>query len=83
MHQTQFSQKIPYGGFSQIRSHILLCEKKKFSLIAIKLICGWSENFLKFHYSVQKDSTKTREEGFNQECIVLGGYVDACLELWI
>ena len=23
MHQTQFSQKIPYGGFSQIRSHIL------------------------------------------------------------
>ena len=22
MHQTQFSQKIPYGGFSQIRSHI-------------------------------------------------------------
>ena len=23
MHQTQFSQKIPYGGFSQIRSHIV------------------------------------------------------------
>ena len=23
MHQTQFSQKIPYGGFSQIRSHII------------------------------------------------------------
>ena len=22
MHQTQFSQKIPQGGFSQIRSHI-------------------------------------------------------------
>ena len=22
MHQTQFSEKIPYGGFSQIRSHI-------------------------------------------------------------
>ena len=22
MHQTQFSQKIPYGGFSQIRSHM-------------------------------------------------------------
>ena len=21
MHQTQFSEKIPYGGFSQIRSH--------------------------------------------------------------
>ena len=25
MHQTHFSQKIPYGGFSQIRSHI--CNK--------------------------------------------------------
>ena len=24
MHQTQFSQKIPYGGFSQIRSHIVI-----------------------------------------------------------
>ena len=24
MHQTQFSQKIPYGGFSQIRSHLIL-----------------------------------------------------------
>ena len=24
MHQTQFSEKIPYGGFSQIRSHIIL-----------------------------------------------------------
>ena len=24
MHQTQFSGKIPYGGFSQIRSHIIL-----------------------------------------------------------
>ena len=23
MHQTQFSEKIPYGGFSQIRSHML------------------------------------------------------------
>ena len=23
MHQTQFSQKIPYGGFSPIRSHIV------------------------------------------------------------
>ena len=23
MHQTQFSEEIPYGGFSQIRSHIL------------------------------------------------------------
>ena len=22
MHQTRFSEKIPYGGFSQIRSHI-------------------------------------------------------------
>ena len=22
MHQTQFSEKIPYGGFSQIRSHL-------------------------------------------------------------
>ena len=22
MHQTQFSEKIPYGGFSQIRSHM-------------------------------------------------------------
>ena len=24
MHQTQFSEKIPYGGFSQIRSHLFL-----------------------------------------------------------
>ena len=24
MHQTQFSEKIPYGGFSQIRSHFSL-----------------------------------------------------------
>ena len=26
MHQTQFSEKIPYGGFSQIRSHILFMQ---------------------------------------------------------
>ena len=24
MYQTQFSEKIPYGGFSQIRSHIIV-----------------------------------------------------------
>ena len=24
MHQTQFSEKIPYGGFSQIRSQIFI-----------------------------------------------------------
>ena len=26
MHQTQFSEKIPYGGFSQIRSHLILTD---------------------------------------------------------
>ena len=24
MHQTQFSEKIPYGGFSQILTHIVI-----------------------------------------------------------
>ena len=35
MHQTQFSEKIPYGGFSQIRSHIV----SNFSVKVVMRIC--------------------------------------------
>ena len=33
MHQTQFSEKIPYGGFSQIRSHIRNMVKRQATLL--------------------------------------------------
>ena len=37
MHQTQFSQKIPYGGFSQIRSHIRLAYIHTY-IISLKML---------------------------------------------
>ena len=41
MHQTQFSEKIPYGGFSQIRSHmaILMPFLHCMALLCIQLDC--------------------------------------------
>ena len=35
MHQTQFSQKIPYGGFSQIRSQLFAIGIKFYRKILI------------------------------------------------
>ena len=35
MHQTQFSEKIPYGGFSQIRSQIVIIIKFNDELLSI------------------------------------------------
>ena len=58
MHQTQFSQKIPYGGFSQIRSHMGMSGP---SLLFISYVCMYnvtlsymiSRYFLHLHLPVR------------------------------
>ena len=36
MHQTQISEKIPYGGFSQIRSHSAKCSTVDFVSLGMR-----------------------------------------------
>lgn len=55
----------------------MLVTGKTFSLAVIQLTFYWNESFLRFHYTVLKDSTKMHEEDHSQKYTVLSEYGDA------
>ena len=73
--KAQYLKKYPH-----IAPEVVHDEIKQTTLTVTRLISCLNESFLRFHYIVQKDSTKMHGEDRNQKYTALSECGDACSE---